>query len=188
MTTTAQLNPAQPLVTLDEFSANDAHLHVELVAGQVVALPGTGARHGKVYAQTIFHLGRFIEPRDLGHVLSNNTLVVTQRNPDTCRGMDVCFISYEKLPKGPLGHEILTLPPDLIFEVRAPSDLWTDMITKALEYLAAGVTAVVLLDPKTESASVFRSDTRQEIFEANQLLVVPDVLPGFEVLVKKFFE
>ena len=62
------------------------------------------------------------------------------------------------------------------------------MIAKAIEYLVAGVVAVVLLDPKTESASVFRSDTRQEIFEANQTLVVPDVLPGFEVLVKKFFE
>lgn len=102
--------------------------------------------------------------------------------------MDVCFISYGRLPKGPLTDDILEVPPELIFEVRSPSDRWTEMIAKALEYIAAGVTVVVLLDPKTASASVFRSDTRQEIFEAEQTLVIPDVLPGFEVLVKKFFE
>ena len=42
--------------------------------------------------------------------------------------------------------------------------------------------------PKTASASVFRDDHRQDIFEKEETLVIPDVLPGFSVLVRKFFE
>lgn len=46
----------------------------------------------------------------------------------------------------------------------------------------------MILDPKTESASVFRSDTRQETFEKDEELALPDVLPGFTVPVARFFE
>lgn len=188
MTTTAQPHPLPPLVTLDEFAAKYAHLRVELVRGQVKELPMPGSKHGKVCYRVATILGAFVDPRDLGHVFTNDTLFVTKRDPGTTRGMDVAFLSYGRLPKGPVPDGLLEVAPELVFEVRSPSDLWTDMIAKAIEYLTAGVGAVVLLDPKTESASVFRNDTRQEIFEANQALVVPDVLLGFEVVVKKFFE
>ena len=38
------------------------------------------------------------------------------------------------------------------------------------------------------SASVYRNDTRQQIFDAEDELTVPDVLPGFAVIVGKLFE
>ena len=72
--------------------------------------------------------------------------------------------------------------------MRSPSDLWTDALGKMLDYIRAGVQVVVILDPNTESASVFRSGTRQETFEKDQALTIPDVLPGFEVPVARFFE
>lgn len=188
MTATAQSNLTQPLVTLDEFSAKYADQRVELVRGKIVELPMPHSRHGQVCNLASFYLSTFVYGSSLGHVLSNDTLVVTKRDPDTSRGMDACFISFKKVPKGPLPNAVLEVAPDLVIEVRSPTDLWTDLFAKVSEYLAIGVTAVVILDPNTESASVYRNDTRQEIFEANQTLIVPDVLPGFEVLVKKFFE
>ena len=42
------------------------------------------------------------DDHDLGHVLSNDSGVITERGPDTVRGADVCFYSYERVPKGPL--------------------------------------------------------------------------------------
>jgi Uma2 family endonuclease len=46
----------------------------------------------------------------------------------------------------------------------------------------------VILDPPTESASAFRPGTRRETFEKDHTLTLPDVLPGFEVPVARFFE
>ena len=56
-----------------------------------------------------------------------------------------------------------------------------------LDYIRAGVPVVVILDPKTRSASVFRNQDRQDIFEADEILTVPDVLPGFAVPVASLF-
>ena len=61
-------------------------------------------------------------------------------------------------------------------------------MAKAIDYIRAGVTVVVILDPKTESASAFRSGTRQDTFEKDEMLTLPDILPGFEVPVSRFFE
>ena len=100
----------------------------------------------------------------------------------------MCYVGYGKLPAGPSPEGMLEVTPDLVIEVRSPSDLWTDALAKMLDYLRASVPVVVILDPKTESASVFRSGTRQEMFEKDQTLTLPDVLPGFAVPVAQFFE
>jgi hypothetical protein len=43
----------------------------------------------------------------LGHVLSNDSGVVTERDPDTVRDADVCYYPYTKVPPGPLGNDYL---------------------------------------------------------------------------------
>jgi len=40
----------------------------------------------------------------------------------------------------------------------------------------------------TTSASVYRNDEFQQIFDNGDDLVLPDVLPGFKVPVRKLFE
>ena len=55
------------------------------------------------------------------------------------------------------------------------------------EYLNAGVTVVIIADPKTESVSVYRDEGSPQIFGPNDTLTIPDVLPGFNVQVAKFF-
>ncbi|MFO0810857.1 MAG: Uma2 family endonuclease [Gemmataceae bacterium] len=61
------------------------------------------------------------------------------------------------------------------------------MFAKVVEYLDVGVRVVVLLDPKTESASVYRADELQQIFHNGDELTIPDVLPGFAVPVRRLF-
>ena len=97
------------------------------------------------------------------------------------------FFSYERLPRGKMPDGLLTVMPDLVIEVRSPSDKWTRMFIKVGEYLAAGVRAVVILDPITTSASVYRADEFQQIFHNGDPLTVPDVLPGFSVEISRLF-
>jgi Uma2 family endonuclease len=177
-----------PVLTLDEFfKLHGGESNVELVRGQVVRYPMAGAKHGFINSNADSIIRDFVRSHKLGRVMSSDTLV--RITADTARGADVCFLSYAKLPTGvPLPDGILELPPELVIEVKSPSDLWTDLLGKVLDYLRAGVGVVLVIDPKTESASVFRPGERQDIFEKEQTLTIPDVLPGFEVPVVRFFE
>jgi Uma2 family endonuclease len=187
MSTAIQTPPAAGLLTAEEFARQYAGQRVELVRGRVVEVPMSFPKHGKVCYRVSQVLGAFVEPRDLGHIVINDSWIVTERKTDTVRGPDVCFFSYSRLAKGPLPEGLLPVVPELVFEVRSPSDRWTAAIAKMLEYMTAGVSVVVILDPKTTTASVFRDDC-QDMFNADQELTLPDVLPGFSVPVKRFFE
>lgn len=179
---------ALPTMTVEEFfRVYGSEPNVELVRGQVVRYPMAGARHGFVNLNAGGIIRDFVRSQKLGRVMSNDTLV--RITADTARGADVCFLSYARLPAGvPLPDGVLEIPPELVVEVKSPSDLWTDLLGKVLDYLRAGVAVVLVLDPKSESASVYRPGERQDIFEKDETLTLPDVLPGFEVPVAPFFE
>jgi Uma2 family endonuclease len=175
-------------MTVEEFFRLHGHeSNVELVRGQIVRHPMAGAKRGFINSNATALIRDFVRSHRLGRVMSNDTLVRVAT--DTARGADVCYVSYAKLPAGvPLPEGVLEVPPELFVEVKSPSDLWTDLLGKVLDYLRAGVGVVLVIDPKTESVSVFRPGERQEIFEKDEPLTIPDVFPGFEAPVARFFE
>src|SRR5581483_3813003 len=91
-------------------------------------------------------------------VLSNDSGVLTKRGPDTVRGADVAFYSYGRVPPGPLPRTYLAVVPELVFEVRSPTDRWRAIVTKVGEYLTAGVAVVCVLDEATEAVHVYTDD------------------------------
>ena len=178
----------EKLMTADEFWAMpDSDRPMELVRGRIVDMNMPGPRHGQICGRTDRIVGNFVDERDLGHVLTGDSGVLTERDPDTVRGMDVCFYSYSRLPKGPLPAKYVNVVPELVIEVRSPDDRWNRILKKVAEYLEAGVTTVCVLDPKTESAHVYSADGDQ-IFKVDDTLTFPDILPGFAVPVRRFFE
>lgn len=182
--------PAPGLMTAEEFVKLHGHESgVELVKGRLVRLPMAGGKHGEVCGTAYAVVREFVRPRGLGRVMSNDTFVRVGANPDTYRGADVCFISYDRLPKDqetPAGP--LELPPELVIEVRSPTDRLNQLGAKASEYLEAGVSVVVVIDPKTESAAIYRPDEFPLRMHNGDELTLPDVLPGFAVPVRRFFE
>lgn len=173
------------LLTAEEFVEIYSSEHVELVKGVVKELPMPMPKHGKMCFQVARLMGNFIVERDLGHVMTNDSFIRTRRGPDSVRGADVCYFSYERLPKDSSLDGLLPVAPDLVVEVRSPSETWTEVFTKVGEYLAAGVRAVVVIDDVSATASVYRNDAIQEMFQRHQELTLPDVLPGFSILVEK---
>jgi Uma2 family endonuclease len=77
--------------------------------------------------------------------------------------------------------------PDIVVEVRSKSDRWPEMLAKAAEYLTAGVKVVVVLDDDESEAHVITSDSNQ-ILTSEDALTFPEILPGFSVVVRRFFE
>jgi len=180
---------AEALLTAEEYLLLPADGQLrQLVRGRIVTMNMPFPRHGQICTKIVLLLGRFAEEHELGHVLSNDSGVVTERNPDTVRGADVAFYSYEQVPRGPLPRRYLPVPPRLVFEVRSPGDRWSEIYAKVGEYLAAGVVVVCVVDDPAERVLVVREDSAPEVLRGGDELVLPDVLPGFRVAVRRFFE
>ena len=137
--------------------------------------------------KTALILGNYAEDHDLGHVLCNDSGVITERGPDSVRRADVAFYSYAKLPKGPLPQSYPAVPPDLIFEVMSPSDRWPKVYAKVAEYLDAGVSIVGVLDPERQQLLLFNGDAPVRILNETDELTLPTLLGDFRVVVGKFF-
>jgi Uma2 family endonuclease len=159
----------------------------ELIRGEVVAMPQPGRRHGQVCYRAARVLGHYIEQHDLGHVLTNDSGVITERNPDTVRGADVAYYGYARLPKGPLPEGYGPEVPDLVIEVRSPSERWSDLYRKIGEYLDVGVRAVVVLEPEARIAQVFFPDAMPQKLGPEEELTLPEILGDFRVPVGQFF-
>ena len=180
--------PAKKLVTAEEFLERYAHRYAELIDGGLVEFGMPSLRHGEVCSRVDRLIGNFVEDRQLGRTMANDPHILISRNPDTVRGPDVCYFSFARLPPGPAPDGVSELVPELTVEVRSPSNTWTQIFGKIGDYLRVGVTAVLVLDPDGLTASVYRADTGQQIFHTGDELTLPDVLPGFAVPVKRFFE
>lgn len=189
MSAVAAPPPIHGLVTVAEFLREHGdESGVELVNGRIVRLPMPGSQHGEVCLNAGAIIRDFVKRNRLGRAMSNDTFVVTRTNPPDVRGADVVYVSYQTLPASlPTPVGALTPPLELVVEVRSPSDSMNDMITKAAEYLAAGVRVVLVLDPDTDTATVCRRNQPDEVFAATDTLTLPDVLPGFAVPVAEFF-
>jgi Uma2 family endonuclease len=118
----------------------------ELIRGRVVEMNVPAPRHGEICVNVIALLHPHIRANKLGRLVSNDSGVLTERGPDTVRGADLAFYSYSRVPPGPLPRGYLGVVPELVFEVRSPTDRWGKMYAKVSEYLAAGVSVVCVLD------------------------------------------
>jgi Uma2 family endonuclease len=160
----------------------------ELVKGVLIAMPPTRPRHGQVCLQTGHLLRMYLDDHPIGCAVSNDSGVITERDPDTVRGADIAYYSFDHVPKGPLPEGLLPVAPDLVFEVLPPSDRWSDVQVKVAEYLAVGVRAVCVVDDDTRSIHVFRSDEPMRVFKAADEFALPEILSDFHVKVARFFE
>jgi Uma2 family endonuclease len=182
---------AEALLTAEEYwLLPDDGPPTELVRGRIVPMNMPTPRHGYFCNKIGRILGNFVEQRDLGRVMNNDSGILTEHDPDTVRGADVAYFSYERLPRGPVPEGYLDVLPELVVEVRSQTDRWNEIISKVGEYLTAGVGVVCVLDPQSVTATVFySSDQPPRVFAADDELVLPEVFGDqFRVPVHRFFE
>src|SRR5262249_54756044 len=94
---------AEALLTAEEYLLlPDDGQPSELVRGRLVTMNMPAPRRGQICAKIARFLGNFADQHDAGHVLTNDSGVVTERDPDTVRGAAVAFYGYDQVPRGPL--------------------------------------------------------------------------------------
>lgn len=160
----------------------------ELVRGRIVYMNMPGFRHGRVCVRVVWIVSNHVIPREIGRVVSNDSGVQTEHDPDTVRGADVAYYSFSRLPpdQDPSGYPEVS--PEIVFEVLSPSDRWSEIQGKVGEYLSAKVVTVCVLDPELETIIVYHADRPPQTLHGDDELTFPGVLDEFRVRVRTFFE
>ncbi len=161
---------------------------LELVQGVIIDMPKPKRIHGVVVAELTFRLTAYIKENDLGEVTSGDPGFVLERNNygrDTVRGLDIAFISGERLSTPP-DDNWYELGPDLAVEVISPSNMAVDLHLKVTQLLNAGARLVWLVYPQNRTVVAHTADGAVTLTEADTLSG-GDVLPGFEIPVGDIF-
>ncbi len=151
----------------------------------------------------------------MGRTFTNDSGILTKRDPDSVRGADVTYYSYGRVPKSesPIGYP--NAVPEIVFEVVSPSNTRRQITVKTGEYLNADVNVVCVVDPPRETAVeihdkvleyihagtalvwLIYSRSREVVvqtpdgvsrtFRENDVLQDEKVLPGFRCAVAELF-
>ena len=177
------------LLTAEEYGElpDDGHL-TELVRGRIVEMNRPFTSHGYLMIRVSALLWNFVEQRGLGRVVGGDAGVVTQRDPDSVRGPDVAFYSYERIPRGPRPSGYWPASPELVSEIRSNDDRWKEILQKVAEYLSADVLTVAVIDPEPKRVHLFSANRESVVLNSSDNLTFPDVLPGFEIAVGQLFD
>jgi Uma2 family endonuclease len=157
----------------------------ELIDGVLVE-KAVGTKEG-LLAGIILHLiWDFLDRHDLGVAMPGDSAVRLKLG--LLRIPDVCFISWDRLPRGELPDEaIASVVPDLAVEVLSKRNTRPEMRRKLREYFQAGVRLAWLIQPRTQTAEVYTSPTKVRRVGKDQVLDGGDVLPGFTLSLKRLF-
>lgn len=175
------------LITAEQFWQMPDMGPCELVKGRVVSVSPPGWRHGRIAIRIGQLLENYLDGNDIGRTSGLDTGVVTERDPDTVRGADLCYHSYARLPVELDPADYPAVSPEIIWEVRSPSDRWTKVLGKAHEYLEADVLVVCIVDPERQCFVTYYPDRPDETLPLGAVWTEPTILPGFELSVEKVF-
>jgi Uma2 family endonuclease len=185
------LAPPQPkLLSAEEFFDRHGDEHnTDLVDGIIVRFPVPGPKHGMIGSKLNRIIGRYLDDHDLGRLYINDTFIRVKRNPDRVRGADFAYQSYERFPRdAEVPVKFMTVMPELVAEVKSPSDSWPEVMLKVTDYQEAGVDVVLVLDPAKQSVAIHRRNMETEWFASDETLTIPELFPGFECPVAKLFQ
>ncbi|MBD2169119.1 Uma2 family endonuclease [Calothrix membranacea FACHB-236] len=150
---------------------------MELVKGNVIVMSPSGYESDEVAAEIVSQLRNWVKPRKLGRITASSAGF---RLPNSdLRAPDASFVLAERLRRSP--KTFAQLAPDLIVEVKSPSDNLEDIRAKIQEFLSLGTKVGILLNPDEQIVEVYNVGKEVIILHNGDVLTVPELLPGWEV-------
>lgn len=175
-------------LTLDEFLAlpeGQGDVTYELVDGQAVAKVSPKYFHSTLQAALIILIRAWC--RGKGRVCSEWAIVLRRQGQPWVTVPDLTYISYDRLPATWKRNEACPALPELVIEIISPDQTVKEFEDKAKDYIAAGVSLVWVVNPQTQSITVFTADGLSQIY-TDYTPIVNFLLPGLELTPKQVFE
>lgn len=180
---TTKLMTAEDLLQLED----DEHRY-DLIRGELIRMSPANGEHGGIAAEILGELRAHVRTHRLGKTFAAETGFVLARNPDVVLAPDAAFVRSDRLPPRDEWSRFLEVAPDLVVEVASPSDRWTQINDKVMEYLRHGVALVWIVDPRLQQVTVYTADQGPRVVTIEDQLDGGRVLPDFRMAVAEIFE
>lgn len=176
-------------VSLAEFQAfllrdPSAERRFELIDGEIIeSLPTE--EHSIIAGNLYAALRAFVKAHQRGRVLFEAR---HERPGDHAHSLipDVEFTRAERV-QPILTEGVIPYLPDLVIEIKSPTDRYADLRKKALYYLENGVELVWLVYPAKQQVEVWTDTDTVKTFGIEDTLSGGEVLPGFTLPVRDLF-
>ena len=176
------LPPETTTMTVGEFLESDLEGY-EYIKGELVPMPPTSGEHGRISVNLILPLGVYVRENRLGDIYVSETGF---RVGERVLVPDIAFLSTDHIPADL--SKVFPIPPDLAIEVVSPTDALHRVVEKAFAYLDAGTQLVWVLEPRSKTVMVYRSETDITLLTRNDTLTGENVIEGFSCQVAELFE
>ncbi|OKH28533.1 Uma2 family endonuclease [Chroogloeocystis siderophila] len=165
-------------LTLAEFlSLPEGDVTYELIDGQAVPKVSPKYFHSALQTALIILLRNWCKGK--GRVGSEWAVILQLHGKDWVPVPDVAYISYERLPASWKCNEACPIPPELIIEIISPNQSIKQLEEKAKDYINAGVAQVWIVEPETQSITVYSPNDSQQKYTHDDLIItslLPDLL------------
>ena len=162
----------------------DNDLRHELMRGVLILHDLRGDQEGVVIARIGWLMGNFCESVDAGPVTVSSGYLL-ERNPDTVCCPALAWVAMGRVDGRVRGFA--ELAPDLVVEVKSPSNSNREMADRALMWLGDGTRMAVVADPVPETLTVYLPGQPPRVLSESDIFDGGDVLTGFSEPVWKFF-
>jgi Uma2 family endonuclease len=164
---------------LEKLQSEYPDYRMELVDGNIVVMSPSGYESDEVATEVARVLSNWVRPRKLGRVTGAGAGFELPNS--NVRAPDVSFVLADRLRLSPRSYA--ELAPDLMVEVKSPSDTLKSLRDKIKDFLAQGTRVGILINPEKHKLEIYRADSEPIILGDSDVLTVPDLLPGWEVAV-----
>ncbi|MBE9235889.1 Uma2 family endonuclease [Anabaena aphanizomenioides LEGE 00250] len=128
-------------------------------------------------------LANWVYPRRLGRVFdSAGGFILPDSN---LTAPDVSFVRAARLRQSP--RYFGELVPDLVVEIKSQSDRIKTLEKKVINFINLGAVVGILIDPDEETVTVYRSEGEPMVFNNNDVLTIPELLPGWELPISELW-
>lgn len=179
-------SPAHRIMTIDEFEQTamlpaNRDRRLEFIHGEVVEVVSNDVS-SMIASIILAGITTFVRANRLGYVTDAQG---GYRIGDHDLIPDCAFVSKARRDR-PQGEAYASVVPDLVVEVKSPTDSYAGLVSKISLYLQAEVRMVWLALPDRRRIEVFTPDGSQSYGEGERISGGA-VLPGFEIAVSDMF-
>ncbi len=151
----------------------------ELVNGRIEVMSPSGYESEEVATRVAGKLFNWVDERRLGRITGSSAGFIL---PDSnTRAPDVSFVRAERLHRAP--RSFAELAPDLMVEVKSPSDSIEDLKRKIANFLQQGTQVGILINPEDRTVRIFQPGEETLTLRDGDTLTIPELFPGWSVAV-----